>query len=198
MVYDIVSSSYSGEKLDVERLRTRTGPAVAAGLFLLLLLSGLVAWRMGARLQELSALGYPGIFVLMAISGSAYFPVPGPPAVVVAGAIWNPLLVGLAAGLGNSTGEMTSFLIGRTAADALQAYRGARFIVLLERLLGRYGFVTILVLASIPNPTFHALTLLAGSTGYSARRYWLACAIGNTIKYSAMAGVGFTALSLVS
>jgi uncharacterized membrane protein YdjX (TVP38/TMEM64 family) len=184
--------------LDVERLRTRTGPAVAAVVLVLLLVSGIVAWRMGAQLEQLSALGYPGIFLLMVISGSAYFPVPGPPAVIVAGAIWNPLLVGLAAGLGNSTGEMTSYLLGRTAADALQNYRNARFIVLLERWLNRHGFLTILVLAAIPNPTFHALTLLAGTVGYPARRYWLACALGNTVKYSAMATLGLTASALVS
>lgn len=184
-------------KVDVERLRTRTGPAIAVAVLLLLLVSGFVAWRLGAQLEELSALGYPGIFLLMVISGSAYFPVPGPPAVVVAGAIWNPILVGIAAGLGNSTGEMTSYLLGRTAADALQPYRKARFVAYLERWLSRYGFLTILVLAAVPNPTFHALTLLAGTVGYPARRYWLACALGNIIKYSAMAGLGFTAGALL-
>ncbi len=32
-----------------------------------------------------------------------------------------------------------------------------------------------------------ALGLLAGSMGYPARRFWLACAIGNTVKYVGMA-----------
>ena len=177
--------------------KSRPWLLAAAGAFFVLVAAGLYAWHVGARLAELAALGYPGIFLLMVISGAAYFPVPGPPTVAVAGALWNPLLVGLAAGLGNATGEITSYAIGRAAATALDKYRDARFITLLEKWLARYGFFAIVVLAAVPNPTFHALTLLAGTLGYPARRYWLACAAGNTIKYTAVAFLGSSALHLL-
>ncbi len=178
------------ERILSERLLSKRRPALAGLVLLVLIGVGLYAWRMGSRLRELSLLGYPGIFILMVVSGGSYFPVPGPPAVALAGSIWNPLLVGLAAGLGNATGEMLSYLLGRSASTALQNYRDARFVALMEKLLSRYGFLTIFVLAAVPNPTFHVLTLLAGSLGYPARYYWLACAAGNVIKYGAMAYVG--------
>ncbi|MHB1005675.1 MAG: YqaA family protein [Chloroflexota bacterium] len=180
------------------RQRLSKGAGIGAGLALLVLTGlGVVAWQMGARLGELAALGYPGIFLLMVISGGSYFPVPGPPAVAVAGAIWNPVLVGIAAGLGNSTGEMSSYLLGRATAANLEAYRKARFVAALERWLQRYGFWTVFALAAIPNPTFHALTLLAGSVGYPARRFWVALALGNCVKYAVVAYLGFTASAIM-
>lgn len=184
--------------MNVERLRTRTGPLLMLAALVLLAGSALVAWWLGARLDELPALGVPGVFLLMIISGSAYFPVPGPPAVMAAGALWSPLLVGIAAGLGNSTGEMSSYLLGRAAASTIDPYRETRFFSLLEHALKRRGFLVIFLLASIPNPTFHALTLLAGSVGYPARRYWAACALGNSVKYTAMAALGSSLVALLA
>ena len=183
--------------MNAEWLRPRARPTLALLALVAIVAVGLLAWRMGARLEELSAFGYPGVFLLMVLSGSSYFPVPGPPAVVVAGAVWHPLLVGLAAGLGNASGEMTSYVLGGAASGTLQSYRNLRFVALLEGWLSRHGFLAVLALATIPNPTFHALTLLAGSLRYPPRRYWLACAIGNTLKYTAMAYLGHTALWLL-
>ena len=57
-----------------------------------------------------------------------------------------------------------------------------------ERILRRYGFFVLLPLAMIPNPIFDAVGLLAGSLGYPPiRRFWLACAPGNSVKYAGMA-----------
>ena len=60
----------------------------------------------------------------------------------------------------------------------------------------RWGCLTILTLATIPNPFFDAVGILAGSLGYSPRRLWIACMIGNTVKYTALALLGGTAASI--
>jgi uncharacterized membrane protein YdjX (TVP38/TMEM64 family) len=60
----------------------------------------------------------------------------------------------------------------------------------LRRWLYSWGFFAILALAVLPNPIFDALGLLAGSMGYSAKRFWLACMLGNSVKYIAAAYLG--------
>ena len=167
-----------------------------AGVGLAVLLAiGLVATFSGVSPESLLALGYPGVFILMFMSGGAtVFPFPGPPCVVAAGAILNPLGVGLAAGLGNATGELVSYSLGVGAAAALENYKNARLVATLRALLDRYGFWLILGIAAVPNPIFHIISLLAGSTSYPVRRFWLATAIGNVAKYTAFAFLGYGAL----
>jgi membrane protein YqaA with SNARE-associated domain len=155
----------------------------------------LFAWRSGADPERLAALGYPGVFLVMFINGaSILFPVPGQAAVLAGGALWNPLLVGIAAGLGNSTGELTNYLVGRAAGTFIAEERRPRAWVRLQGWLSRYGFLTILAIAAVPNPIFDAVSLISGSLGYPARRFWLACALGNSVKYAALAYLGSAAI----
>lgn len=180
-----------------ERIRTAPKLALAATGVAVLLAIGLVATFSGVRPENLLVLGYPGVFILMFMSGGAtVFPFPGPPAVVAAGAILNPLGVGLAAGLGNATGELVSYSLGVGAAAVLENYKDAHLVTTLRRLLDRYGFWLIMGIASVPNPIFHLVSLLAGSTSYPVHRFWLATALGNVVKYTAFAYLGHGALQI--
>lgn len=165
---------------------------LAVGLAVALLLAiGLYAWQTGSSLENLSALGYPGVFLIMLLSGaSTFFPVGGQAAIMAAGSLWNPILVGLAAGLGNATGELLGYGAGRIGASALEGRALPKWWFLLRGWLLRYGFFAILALALIPNPVFDALGLLAGSLGYPVRRFWLACLLGNSVKYVGVAYLG--------
>ena len=44
---------------------------------------------------------------------------------------------------------------------------------------------------------FDVAGILAGSLGYPPGKFWLACAIGNTIKYTTLALLGSSAPSLM-
>ncbi len=148
---------------------------------------GYVAVRFGPSLRGLESYGYVGIFGLMIVSGgSVFFPVPGMASVFLAGAVWNPLLVGLAAGLGNSIGELTGYVAGRSGRTLLNADERP-FFQRADRFLRRFGFPALVVFAAIPNPVFDVVGIAAGCLGYSLKRFWLAVAIGNTIKYGSMA-----------
>jgi membrane protein YqaA with SNARE-associated domain len=153
--------------------------------------AGIYAWRSGARVEDLAAFGYPGVFLVMVLSGaSVFFPAPGQAAIFAAGALWNPYLVGLAAGLGNAVGELTGYAAGRAGAGVLGQKRQPAWWGTLKAILNRYGFFGILALALIPNPVFDAVGILAGSLGFPVRRFWLACAIGNSVKYALLANLG--------
>ncbi|MCL5108810.1 MAG: VTT domain-containing protein [Chloroflexi bacterium] len=178
-----------------ESIRTKPKLWLTTAAVVVLLACGLVLLGSGAKPESLLAFGYPGVFLLMFLSGGAtIFPVPGPPAIVAAGAILNPLGVGLAAGLGNATGELVSYSLGTAAAATLENYRDARLVATLRCLFARYGFWLVLAIAAVPNPIFHLISLLAGSNGYPVRRFWLATALGNVVKYTAFAYLGQGAL----
>lgn len=172
-------------------LQYRRWFAVAAVLLIALLLFALYAWRTGASLEELAALGYPGVFLVMLLSGaSVFFPAPGQASVLAAGAVWNPVLVGIAGGLGNSVGELVGYAAGLAGVSTLERRALPRWWAMLQGWLSRYGFFAVLVLAMIPNPAFDAVGLLAGSLRYPVRRFWLACALGNSLKYTVVAFLG--------
>jgi len=140
-------------------------------------------------------LGYPGVFLISLMAGgSMVFPVPSQAAIVAAGAMLNPFLVGLCAGLGNATGEFTGYLAGCGGREVLGGAREGRRWRQVEDWLSQHGFLGLVLFAAIPNPIFDIAGVLAGSLGYSPRRFWLACAIGNTIKYTALAYLGQAAL----
>ncbi len=165
--------------------------ALAAAVLFAFVVCGVYAWRTGIDPERLAALGYPGVFLVMLISGcSIIFPVPGQAAILAAGAIWNPFLVGISAGLGNATGEFTGYLVGRAAGAAVERRQPPSWWGMLHTWLARYGFFAILAIAMVPNPVFDAVGLVAGSLDYPPRRFWLACAIGNSIKYTALAYLG--------
>lgn len=164
----------------------------------LVLLFGFAVVRLFPNIAQLSAYGYVGVFFLMIVSGgSILFPMPGLAAVLAAGVAWNPLLVGVVAGLGNSIGEFTGYLAGRSGRAILGKTKDSAPYVRAERLLTRHGIWALIVFAAIPNPLFDIVGLVAGSLGYSPKRFWIACAIGNTIKYTGIALLGSTAFSLI-
>lgn len=151
---------------------------------------GLVLVQSGVRVRDLAVLGYPMVFLTMFLSGAApFFPVPLSTIVPAAGALWHPVLVGLAAALGNATGECVNYWLG-VEARGLVVRRTDGWHRRLGAWFRRYGFLAILGIAAVPNPIFHGVSLAAGCLDYSVRRFWLACFLGNSLKYTALAALG--------
>ena len=95
--------------------------------------------------------------------------------VAAAGAVLDPLWVGIVAGLGSATGELSGYLLGYYGRRAVPTDT-SRLWRLAERGFRRWGFVALIVLAFIPNPVFDALGILAGGLRYPIGRFWLATA----------------------
>lgn len=166
------------------------GKALAALGIVALATALIYAWRSGVELERLGALGYPGAFLVAFLAAATVLvPVPGFVVIAGAGAIWHPALVGLAAGLGAATGELVGFAAGRTGRAALKGRRGDRWQTA-ETWLRRFGFWAILALAALPNPFFDALGLAAGALAYPPGRFWLASALGNSLKHVTIAYIG--------
>jgi uncharacterized membrane protein YdjX (TVP38/TMEM64 family) len=189
--------SEEGLVISGERVRlaaTLRKLAIVGGILLLASALGYAA-IVRPDVSSLAAFGYPGVTILMFFSsGSILFPAPGFAAVLAAGTVWNPVLVGLFAGLGAATGELAGYLVGHGGKRILSLNEGARW----RRARGwleRHGFLAILAFALVPNPFFDVIGVLAGSLAYPVRRFWLACLIGNCVKYVAMAVLGGSAIT---
>ena len=69
-----------------------------------------------------------------------------------------------------------------------RAVRGAGAFV--DRLMLRWGFLTLLVLSAVPNPLFEFAGITAGVVRMNFWRFMLAVATGKTMRARAVAFVG--------
>ncbi len=173
--------------------RSRKALAVVGAL--LIVAAIVYVFLHGADLVSLAGFGYPGVAILMFLSSSTIvLPAPGFAAVLLAGTVWNPLLVGIAAGVGAATGELSGYLLGAGGTAVLDLREGKNW-KRVHAWLERHGMVAILVLALIPNPLFDVLGMVAGTAAYPIRKFWITCAVGNSLKYGSIAYLSSTAVS---
>jgi membrane protein YqaA with SNARE-associated domain len=180
-----------------DRLQTRVRrlQGAAMGLLVLLIAAGVGLFATGTDLCGLAAVSLPALSLVMFVSSATVFlPAPGIAAVAFAGTLWSPIVVGGSAAVGSAAGEMTGYLVGHGGRKLLGTPRG-RWWALGETIMRRWGFLFVFVLAAIPNPAFDLVGILAGSLGYPARRLLLAILLGNCVKYTLAASLGYLFIS---
>jgi membrane protein YqaA with SNARE-associated domain len=140
------------------------------------------------RFAQLAAIGYPGIF-LVSLLGNATIILPAPSLILVfsVGSALPPVLVGLAAGIGEALGELTGYAAGVGGRGIIE---DQKMYDQLTAWMQRRGGVTIFVLSAIPNPFFDLAGIAAGTLRYPLWRFVLFCWLGKTIKTVAVAWMG--------
>ncbi len=140
------------------------------------------------RIQTLQAYGYLGIFLLSILSNATILvPVPGVVFTSAMGAIFNPLFVSIAAGTGAAIGELSGYLAGFSGQAIVE--KSARYEKVAQWMT-KYGDITILVLAFIPNPLFDLAGLLAGILKMPLWKFLVFCMIGKILKMMLFAYTG--------
>ena len=76
----------------------------------------------------------------MSCSATLFLPIPSWGAIGVAGGFLNPILVGLCAGAGSATGELTGYFAGRGGRLVLSD-RGPAFVGRIQQIVRRRGFL---------------------------------------------------------
>ena len=179
-----------------------------AGVFLLALLAGMAVlpWLMGVDQDDLESLGYPGVFIANFVGTATLFvPVPGLTAagqalIVALAKTHNPWGVAFAGSSGMTLAETTAYTAGRIGRavreEGGQPVKGRwgrtlrRAGAVVDRLMLRWGFLTLLVLSAVPNPLFEFAGITAGAVRMNFWRFLLAVAIGKTMRALALAFVG--------
>jgi len=132
------------------------------------------------QIKEFVELGYAGIFFVSILSNATIIvPIPGVVFTSAMGAVFNPFWVALAAGCGAALGELTGYLAGfsgQFVIDRKDWYQE------LTKWMKKYGNLTVLVMAFIPNPFFDLTGIVAGALKMPVARFLFWCVIGKILK----------------
>jgi membrane protein DedA with SNARE-associated domain len=157
--------------------------------------------------DPLGELSYAGVFLVNLIStATLFFPVPGVTAtanvliVTEASDSRFPWLVGVAGGSGMAVGEFTAYYTGFFGSEIAQRQRipfpariepfVQRVTDFVSRMMGRWGTLTLFVLAAIPDPVFEVAAMTAGSTRMPLRRFVAAVFAGCVVRGLTLAYLG--------
>jgi len=145
--------------------------------------------------DELATYGYAGVFVITLLGAATLF-IPGPTMVAAfaVGAMLNPVLVALVAGLGSAIGESTGYAAGFASRKVITPQeRKDTWYQRIFQWMGSHPFLTIFLLDAIPNLLGDIAGLIAGRTRYSFFKFLLASFLGKSIRFSiaAFLGAGF-------
>lgn len=146
------------------------------------------------EIQALKAYGYPGIFLFSILANATIFvPVPGVMFTSAMGAVFNPLFVSIAAGTGAALGELSGYLAGFSGQAVVEGSERYQRVV---RWMEKYGGITILVLAFVPNPLFDLAGIVAGILKMPIWKFLIYCIIGKILKMMIFAYAGDWAMSI--
>ncbi len=147
------------------------------------------------QLAQFASYGYLGLFTISVIGNATILlPVPSLAATFVAGGVLNPLLVGLVSAIGMAIGELSGYLAGYGGTAIIHTEAQDRY-QRLEDWMRRHGFLTILVLAAIPNPIFDLAGVAAGVLHFPVWYFLLACFLGKLVKAMLFAFAGAQSLT---
>ena len=144
-------------------------------------------------LAQYPGLKYVGIFVISAAaSATLIIPIPGLAMTSLIGTLsvgpWDPLLIGISSGLGATLGETTGYLLGYSGRMAIPYTKTYERVV---GWMGKWGSLTIFLLALIPNPLFDIAGLAAGILKYPLWKFLLVGAAGRLPKHILFAYLGY-------
>jgi len=148
------------------------------------------------ELARFAAYGYIGVFIVSLLgNATVILPVPSLLGVFAAGTAFNPLLVGLVAGVAEPLGELTGYLAGYGGSAIIenrQLYE--RLSRWMQRRQSRgflSGYIAIFVLSVIPNPLFDLAGIAAGAMRMPVRGFLISCWLGKTVKATSLALLGY-------
>ncbi len=148
------------------------------------------------QIQVLQAYGYPGIFLFSILANATVLvPIPGVIFTSAMGAVFNPFWVANAAGAGAALGELSGYLAGFSGQAVVENTKRYDQVV---HWMEKYGDITILVLAFIPNPLFDLAGMTAGILKMPVWKFLIYCVIGKILKMMMFAYAGEWMMGLVN
>ena len=182
----------------VDPPRRTTSVTIALRILALLAVIAITiyVYSIRSRVEQFSAFGYPGIFLIALLANATVLlPAPGVAIVYAMGAIFNPIGVGIAAGTGGAIGELSGYLAGfsgQTLVENSKVYRRV------TPWIDKYGAWAILVLAAFPNPFFDTAGIAAGVAKMPVLRFLVFCWVGQLIKMTLFAVAGYYSIEWIS
>jgi len=144
------------------------------------------------QVKKLEQYGYIGIFLIsIAANATIIIPLPGVAITTAMGAIFNPLGVAIAAGLGAALGEMTGYMAGFSGQGVIGRVTFYEHLTYWMKQHQNLAYLAILILAFIPNPLFDLAGMASGALKLPLWKFLIACAIGKVLKMLMFAYAGY-------
>ena len=156
-----------------------------AGVILVLLICLVSFWvaMNPALVGRMGRWGYVGAFVISLIaSATVVLPAPGLAIIIAMSPAFNPIALGIVAGVGSAVGELTGYAAGASGRSLIPPQRQAQF-EWVRQMTHRYGVLILALLAALPFPLFDFAGIVAGIIRMRVLRFLLAVAVGKSIKY---------------
>jgi membrane protein YqaA with SNARE-associated domain len=151
------------------------------------------------QVKRLEDYGYVGIFLIsIAANATIIIPLPGVAFTTAMGAIFNPIGVAIAAGLGAAIGELTGYMAGFSGQAVIER------VAIYERLTNwmraheKLAYVMVAAMAFIPNPLFDIAGMASGALKLPIWKFLIACSIGKILKMLMFAYAGFYSFGWLS
>ena len=143
------------------------------------------AWMM----ELVTVYGYWGAFAVCILGNfSIIIPIPFALIVYAFGSTLNPLLLGLVSGLGSTIGEMVSYFLGWGGRKMIENRYGSRLDAV-EKLIDRYGALSVFLVALLPIPD-DLLLIPLGMMKFDIKKTFIAMLLGKTIMCILLAYAG--------
>jgi membrane protein DedA with SNARE-associated domain len=139
--------------------------------------------------EMVATYGYAGAF-LISIFGNftIFFPVPFTITIYAFGVTLNPLLLGLACGLGSTIGEFSAYLVGMGGRKVIEGRYGER-LENARLLIERYGMAIIFLFALLPLPD-DVILIPLGMMRYDLKKALIAAFLGKVAMCTIVAYAG--------
>lgn len=148
-----------------------------------------------SHIREFEKFGYTGIFFVSILSNATLImPIPGVVFTSAMGAVFNPVWVALAAGCGATLGELTGYLAGYSGQFVVEK---KDWYQKLTQWMKKYGNLTVLVMAFMPNPLFDLTGIAAGALKMPVARFLFWCVIGKILKMLIFAFTGSSMMQFI-
>lgn len=147
--------------------------------------------------NSLLPFGYLGIF-LISLIGSSTIVLPLPAAVFVfgAGAVLNPLLLGVIAGFGAAIGELIGYGLGFGGRKVMEKKIKEK-VEKAKEIFSKYrGFFILILFAATPLPD-DIVGITSGILKYEVKKFFVAVFIGKTILHLILAYGGYYGINWV-
>mgnify|MGYP005814447613 CR=1 FL=1 len=189
-----MASDPNAADLEKQRKEKRRNNFLRVGIVILVVAITVLILLYRDKISQIGAYGYPGIFVLSIFANATViFPVPGVLITTVMGTVFNPFWVAVAAGSGAALGETSGYLLGFSGQAVIpDTPRYKRLVEWMKK----YGDITILVLAAIPNPAFDVAGMISGALKMPYFRFLLFTCLGKILKMLVFAYTGSTLIRL--
>jgi membrane protein YqaA with SNARE-associated domain len=131
------------------------------------------------QLVVLGPWGYVAGFIINCLSSAVVvLPGPGFAALIIMAKELDPFLLGIAAGIGGTFGELTGYWLGAQGRETLE---GNRIYALIRRAMSHLGGGILVCFGLLPFLPVDAAGILAGASGYPVSKFLFYVGIGKTL-----------------